>query len=63
MNHVRWTLRHAPSYASLVTVDPDDILPSETVEAFKDFLAQNDNVFCPVSDGYNGSAGSSSTIQ
>ena len=52
------TLRHAPPYASLVTVDPDNILPSETVEAFKDVLAKNDSVFSPVSDGYNGSAGS-----
>ena len=52
------TLRHVPPYASLVTVDPDNILPSETVEAFKDVLAKNDSVFSPVSDGYNGSAGS-----
>ena len=51
------TLRHVPPYASLVTVDPDNILPSETVEAFMVVLAKNESVLSPVSDGYNGSAG------
>lgn len=56
-NTLRTHVKLSNSYSSHVTIDPDDILTRETVQAKKDFLARNDTIFSPVSQGYNGQAG------
>jgi hypothetical protein len=43
--------RHVAPYSSQITVDPDGILPSKTVQAFKDVLTNNDLILGPISDG------------
>ena len=45
-------------YSSLVCLDPDSILPSDTRDEIHQALLRYDNVFSPSLEGYNGHAGS-----
>jgi hypothetical protein len=51
------SVRTAP-YSSLVSLDPDNILPSDTRDETRQALLKHDNVFSPSLEGYNGHAGS-----
>lgn len=45
------------NFSESVQVDPHNILPHEISSKFRSLLHQYDNVFGPISEGYNGSSG------
>jgi hypothetical protein len=51
------SVKTAP-YSSLVNLDSDNILPSDTRDEIRQALLKHDNVFSPSLEGYNGHAGS-----